>query len=277
VLKSQFRSVKHSGAVIFEFLKSLPNLQSFQFSQNLPLIPPAHIPRLITSLQHAPLNELILFTGYHNTVDGPPTLGLSGLKKLAISWYLNDNLADSEAGSSIAYFYGLIQPSLSTLVELTLNYTPHDEYLGGDFDMKFLKPAGETLRVFEYTLQPDESILEVIPEIFPHLIKLSIKWENIPSGQSVLWKVRSQLRVLSVHAPDVGGSCRTRTRALSPKTLTSSSSLCLQTLRSLPKIPSQPMKITPGISGAISVDSKPRKMSPLLAAPSRSLTGPNYK
>jgi hypothetical protein len=194
VLKSRFDG-DNNRAVIFEFLKSLPNLQSFEFTQRYPLIPPAHIPQLIASLQHAPLNELVLSTGIYTPVEGPPTLGLSGLKKLSISWFVNDN--PDEAGSSLAYFYGLLRPSLSTLVELSINYDPHEEYLGGDFDLKFLKPAGETLRVFEYTLQPDESVLEVIPEIFPHLIKLSIKWENIPSGGSVLWKVRSQLEIRS--------------------------------------------------------------------------------
>jgi len=192
VLRSKC-DVSYNGGVIFEFLKSLPNLQSFEFTQIYPLIPPAHIPQLITSLQHTPLNELVLFTGNYEPVDGPPTPGLSGLKKLSISWYIADNF--EEPGSSLGYLYGLIRPSLSTLTDLTINYNPHAEYLGGDFDLKFLKPAGETLRVFEYTLQPDESVLEVIPEIFPHLVKLSIKWENIPTGQSVLWKVRSQLEI----------------------------------------------------------------------------------
>ena len=184
-----------NGAIIFEFLKSLPNLQSFEFTQIYPLIRPAHIPQLITSLQHTPLNELVLATGTYEPVEGPPTPGLSGLKKLSISWDLADKF--DEPGSSLAYLYGLIRPSLSTLTDLTINYNPHAEYLGGDFDLKFLKPAGETLRVFDYTLQPDESVLEVIPKLFPHLVQLSIKWENIPSGQSVLWKVRSQLEIRS--------------------------------------------------------------------------------
>lgn len=216
MLKSEL-DADSNGAIIFEFLKSLPNLQSFEFTQIYSLIPPAHISQLITLLQHAPLNELVLSTGHYATLEGPPTPGLSGLKKLSIGWFINDN--PDEAGSSLTYFYGLIRPSLSTLVELSINYDPHDEYLGGDFDLKFLKPAGETLRVFKYTLQPDESILEVIPEIFPHLIKLSIKWENIPSGRSVLWKVRSQLKICFA----LTRSCRTRTRVSSPKMSTSPS------------------------------------------------------
>lgn len=194
MLKSKFND-DNNGAAIFEFLKSLPNLQSFEFRQSYPLIPPAHIPQLITSLQHAPLNELVLSTGIYAPVEGPPTPGLSGLKKLTISWFVNDN--PDEPGSSLAYFYGLIRPSLSTLVELSINYAPDPECLGSDFDLKLLKPAGETLRVFSYALQPDESVLEVIPEIFPHLMKLSIEWENIPSGHSVLWKVGSQLKMRS--------------------------------------------------------------------------------
>jgi len=185
----------YTGAIIFEFLKSLPNLQSFEFTRIYPLIPLAHIPQLITSLQHTPLNELVLSTGDCKPVDGPPTPGLSGLKKLSIRWYITDKF--EEPGSSLAYLYGLIRPSLSTLTDLTINYDTLAMHPEGPFDLKFLKPAGETLRIFEYTLQPDETVLEVIPEIFPHLVKLSIKWENVPTGQSVLWKVRSQLKIHS--------------------------------------------------------------------------------
>ncbi|KIM43360.1 hypothetical protein M413DRAFT_69374 [Hebeloma cylindrosporum] len=189
------RNAINKEAVIFEFLKSLPNLQSFEFTQIYPLIRPAHIPQLINSLQHAPLNELVLATGNYAPVDGPPTTGPPGLTKISIKWNINDN--PDEVGSSLAYLYELIRPSLSTLVQLSVNYSPDPETHRDHFDLKFLEPARETLRVLDYALQPDESVLELIPEILPHLKKLSIKWLNIPSGQSVLWKVRSQLKVHS--------------------------------------------------------------------------------
>lgn len=191
MLKSRFDD-DNNGDAIFEFLKSLPNLHSFEFTQIRPLISPAHIPQLISSLRHAPLTELVLSTGNYAPVEGPPAPGLSGLKKLSISWTVDDN--PDEPGSSLAHLYELIRPSLSTLVELKIDYEPDPEKLVTDFDLNFLKPAGETLRAFECTLpKPDETVLEVIPVIFPHLTKLSIKWDNIPSGQSVLWKVRSLL------------------------------------------------------------------------------------
>ena len=74
------------------------------------------------------------------------------------------------------------------LVELKIYHTP-DELLG-DFDLQILKPTANTLRTFESTLQrADESILDTIPTILPHLTKLSIKWENAFTNHSVLWKV----------------------------------------------------------------------------------------
>ena len=101
-------------------------------------------------------------------MEGPPTAGLSGLENLAISWYLDNS--SNAPGSPCAHLYELIRPSLTTLVELRIEYTPYP-----NFDLQLLKSTGHTLRVFEYNLQiNDEIILHTIPEIFPHLTKLTI-------------------------------------------------------------------------------------------------------
>jgi hypothetical protein len=114
-------------------------------------------------MRYAPLLELVLDAGNYAAVEGLPTAGLAGLEKLFISWNMNDN--PNELGSSLAHLYELIRPSLTTLVKLRIDNEP--EELGADFDLQLLKPAGDPLQTFEYTLQSsDENILDTIPETF---------------------------------------------------------------------------------------------------------------
>ncbi len=176
----------YDSNVLFQFLESLPNLHSLQYRQLGHFIRPVEFSLLVASLKHAPLRDFLFNTGFHGPVEGPPTAGLSGLENLAISWYLNDS--SNAPGSSCAHLYEFVRPSLTTLVELKIEYMPEEQY--PDFDLRLLKSAGHTLRVFEYHLQSnDESILHTIPEIFPHLTKLTIVWENLFTDHSILWKV----------------------------------------------------------------------------------------
>ncbi|KAF9483966.1 hypothetical protein BDN70DRAFT_873103 [Pholiota conissans] len=174
-----------SSIAIFEFLQTLPNLQVFIYRQLGPLISPSELSQLLSSLRHAPILELGIHTGMYNAVEGPLVIGLSGLQKLSITWPSND--IPDEPGSSVAHLFALIQPSLTTLVELFVDYTP--EELSAPLDLRLLSPAGNTLQVFEYTLQsPDDKILDIIPEIFPDLTKLAITWDNVIEEHSLLWK-----------------------------------------------------------------------------------------
>lgn len=208
-LKSKAMSIRegYDKNVLFQFFESLPNLQSLQYRQLGHLIQPKDFPLLIASLKRAPLREFLFDTGLHGPVEGQPVAGLSGLENLSIKWHLNDST--NIPGSSCAHLYEFIRPSLTTLVELNLDYTPEDQY--PDFDLQLLRPAGHTLRVFDYTLQSnDESILHTIPEIFPHLTKLSIVWENLFTDHSILWKVCSNYleSCLYINAFSTGHPCR---------------------------------------------------------------------
>jgi len=78
----------------------------------------------------------------------------------------------------------------------------------------------------------------VLEVIFPHFTKISIKWNNIQSGHSVLWNVCSQLK--SSFCPDVG--------ALTLEDLVGLRHQFVPRLaRSVPKIPSQQIAIMLGI------------------------------
>ena len=175
---------KDESFVIFQFLETLPNLQVLVVEG----LPPAYLAQFISSIRHTSLLELVLKTDWE-PVEGPPTLGLPGLEKLSITWYAYDN--PNEPGSSLAHLYELIRPTLTTLVKLRIDNL--SDKRPNDFDLQILKPSADTLRSFEYTLQSvDESILDTIPTILPHLKKLSIKWENFYfyTMHSALWKAR---------------------------------------------------------------------------------------
>ena len=160
----------------------MPNLQVLDIGD---LVPPASLSQFISSIRHTALLELVLDTGNYAPVEGPPTTGLAGLEKLSISWNAIDN--PNEPGSSLAHLYELIRPTLTTLVKLRIDNEPIEFH--GDFDLQLLKPTADTLRTFEYTLQSaDDSILGTIPAILPHLTKLSIRWDNLFTNHSILWK-----------------------------------------------------------------------------------------
>jgi len=178
------------NAILFQFLSTLPNLQSLKYSQRRAYLQlSSDLQPLFASVQHAPLLEFVLDSGYYSVIEGSLVTGLTGLEKLSISWFMDDKLG--EPGSSLTHLCELVRPSLSTLVSLRLDNEP--EHQGADLDLQLLKPAGTTLRTFEYTLQSgDTGILDTISEIFPHLTKLAITWSNLFIPHSPEWTVRFQ-------------------------------------------------------------------------------------
>ena len=196
---------------MFQFLETLPNLQVLDFGE----LVPQHLSEFISSIRHTTLLELVLYTSNFFHVKGPPTTGLADLEKLSINWYADDN--PNEPGSSLAHLYEFIRPSLTTLVEFRIEL----RYV---FDLQLLKPTADTLRTFEYTLYSphpcaDESILDTISSILPHLTKLSIKWNNVQTEQSILWKACTFFFLLSAQMIIIK-FCRTRTSKLFRNTIT---------------------------------------------------------
>ena len=168
--------------VIFQFLETLPNLQVLDVGE---LFIPTYLSKFISSIRHTALLKLCLETSFSEVYE-PPTAGLTGLEELTIAWYVDDSLI--EPGSSLAHLYEFIRPTPTTLVELRIEIATAYGCIG-DLNLQLLKPAADTLRTFEYTLQSaDESILDTIPVILPHLSKLSIRWVNYYAQHSVLWK-----------------------------------------------------------------------------------------
>ena len=181
-LISEHVTIRNSErGVIFQFLESLPNLQVLNIGA---LFLPAYLYELVRSIRHTSLLELTHLTDWRS-VEGPPTPGLAGLEKLSIVWCANDTL--NKPGTSLAHLYEFIRPTLTTLVELEIVFE-NDQFIG-DLDLQLLKPAANTLRTFKYTLQsPDESVFDSIAAIFPHLSRLSIKWESFYMTYCIPWK-----------------------------------------------------------------------------------------
>lgn len=173
------------ATLVIKLLQSLPNLHSFELCQFYHHVPIFVMSQLIDSLRHAPLIELTLDTGLNVPIGGPPIVGLPGLKKLSIIWKVDD--ADEQPGSAHRSLYDLIQPSLSTLIDLCINDRPLRA--GFNLDLRLLEPAGHNLQTFEYSFRSlDESVLYTIPVLFPHLSKLKIEWYN-GVHPSLLWQV----------------------------------------------------------------------------------------
>ncbi|KAF8907728.1 hypothetical protein CPB84DRAFT_1744625 [Gymnopilus junonius] len=146
--------------------------------------------KLLNAVRHAPLRKFVLHSGNYANVKGRRAVGLTGLKSLSINWNWVDN--PKKPGRSIAQLHELILPSVATLVELKI--ASHIEKPCTYIDLQLLRLAGDTLRSFEWTLPYlDETILETIPEIFPHLTKLSIIWALAYTDYSLPWELHDIL------------------------------------------------------------------------------------
>ncbi|KAG6806927.1 hypothetical protein H0H92_009549, partial [Tricholoma furcatifolium] len=173
--------------IFFQFIRSFPNLKALNYYQSFGLLPPREF---FDSIRDAPLSELTLKFSSYFIVESPPTEGLASLKRLSISWTGTDS--PSTPGGSLDHLYHLIRPSLATLVALRIDNSPET---GKDLDLRLLRRAGETLRVFDYSMRNfDEGVLDLIPEIFPHLTNLVLEWglfwdEERDAVYSLPWKV----------------------------------------------------------------------------------------
>ena len=187
--------ITSESVLIFQFLETLPNLQVLDIGS----LQPAYLSQFISSIRHTSLLELVLDISFGH-VEGLPTAGLVGLKKLSIKWHAHDDPKDP--GSSLTHLYKLIQPTLTTLVVLRISdmRPTHYEH-SGVFDLQLLKPAADTLRIFEYATQDtDESRLDTIPEILPHLTKLTTKWGKDFANHSILWKEKACIQFSISHS-----------------------------------------------------------------------------
>ncbi|KAJ3482517.1 hypothetical protein NLI96_g6917 [Meripilus lineatus] len=168
--------------IIFELLRTLPNLHTFECLGVWHLVHMDGLSELVDSIRHAPLSELYLYTAKNFDIKGPPIEGLSSLRKLSISWFVDDGKSN-HPGGPVDHLYHLIQPSIGTLVELQLK---NDYPNVADLDLYLLKGAGETLRIFDYTMQHhDENVLEIIPKIFPNLTKLALTWCRVQNSKDL--------------------------------------------------------------------------------------------
>ncbi|KAG6827274.1 hypothetical protein H0H92_012510 [Tricholoma furcatifolium] len=173
-----------SSNILCQFLRTLPNLRTLEFIQLAPLIPPNCMLQFFDTIRQAPLSELVFVSRSDSVVEGLPVEGISSLEKLSIQWRADDN--PSIPGSSVDHLYHLIRPSLQTLIELELINIP--ETTAVDLDIRVLRDAGQTLQALSWMTLNHDDILDTIPEIFPRLIKLALKWYRNEDRHSLRWK-----------------------------------------------------------------------------------------
>ena len=172
--------------IIFQFLETLPNLGSLRYNDERLFSSPTDLLRLNAAVHHNPLRQFCLIFQQSMKVEGQPLIGPSGLQKLSVIW----------ESSAFAQLDGFIRPSLTTLVELQISSSS-----GGlaDFDLRLLKPAGNTLRVFFFApRRVAERIFHDIPDVLPNLTRLTIVSKGPPS--SALWAVSSPGSTVHQHS-----------------------------------------------------------------------------
>jgi hypothetical protein len=176
---------------LFRFLQSLNSLQSLSLDcGELALgtsFTLSHLPSLVEATRTAPLRQLYLRlhidAGF--VTMGTITPGPADLETLCIEWDATD---DIPAGS-LPHLYGFIRPSLSSLSELNISVSTDLNTSKEEFDLTFLKDAGEKMRKFRYmTYLPSENagVIRTVAEIFPKLTNLCLVEYSI-------WTVRSAL------------------------------------------------------------------------------------
>ena len=187
--------------ILFEFLESLPNLQSFRWCRQPESLNhvPNHLSHLVASLQHCPLEQFEYWIPDGEVPCGPVTAP-AGLKSLAGKMYAfkrihSDSWLLLMLPSHIDILYNVVQPSFSTLVELQLRAypssgdTPHSRAAS---DLLSLRPVGRTLQKFFYRFYYfHSSVLDTIPDVFPNLTWLQLSFRK-PYNLDPLWKVRNQ-------------------------------------------------------------------------------------
>ncbi|KAF9529529.1 hypothetical protein CPB83DRAFT_905933 [Crepidotus variabilis] len=173
---------------LFQLIRSLPNLEAFTFKEvDRSIIDPSNpvvIPELALALRSTFLTEFEIRLDYCDRVEGEPIAGPKGLKKLSVGWFMGDRTQDR--GSSANHLYQFIKPSLHTLVKLQLTFCPFKFSDTLNLDIGLLGDA-ENLLQFDYTLQGhDGQILDIIPQIFPKLMSLTILWRPCQKRHSIV-------------------------------------------------------------------------------------------
>jgi hypothetical protein len=161
-------------ALVCQILPMLPNLHSVDFGYYCD-ISLNDLPSFFTSVQHAPLRHLEI--GLASVRNPPPISGRAGLETFHIKWNLA-NYDPEEPENPAAFLYELLRPSLDTLVSLTLDIGVNSK--AAELDLRLLKPAHKTLRIFSYKVmdQPDCQALQIVSDMFPHIVELSLLWSS---------------------------------------------------------------------------------------------------
>jgi hypothetical protein len=150
----------------------LPNLHSIHNFYN-PIIL-SQLGLFFDALKHAPLRTLVFEIFADKII--PVVVGLPGLETLGITWAedyfqkmpkVDLNLHD--------YSFGLIQPSMDTLKDLSLDFAAGRDQDGTVFNLELLKPA--KLHSFSYTVpNMNTDVIAQLPKNLPHLKTLSLSW-----------------------------------------------------------------------------------------------------
>ena len=134
------------------------------------------------AVKHAPLRNLSI--QIFADVAIPVVAGLPGLETLSIRWaddyYYAFGTTPRVDLNLCDWSTGLIQPSIDTLCDLTLDLSVGKDQEGATLNLELLKPALK-LHTFSYTVaNTSTDVITQLPKNLPYVKKLSLLWHSWP-------------------------------------------------------------------------------------------------
>ena len=157
-------------------LYSLPNLNSIFSHEPLGL---SQLAAFLDAVKHKPIRNLSI--EIFADVAIPVIAGLPGLETLRITWIhhtlekpppaVDLNLCD--------FSTGLIQPSIDTLRDLSLDFSDGKDQDGAELNLELFKQA--KLHTFSYSVtSTNTDVITQLPGNLAHVKKLSLLWKSWP-------------------------------------------------------------------------------------------------
>jgi len=170
---------------VFEVLSSLPNLNSIFSHKPLGL---SQLAAFLDAVKHKPIRNLSI--EIFADVAIPVIAGLPGLETLSITWihhtlsitWIHHTLEKPPPAVDLNlcdFSTGLIQPSIDTLRDLSLDFSDGKDQDGAELNLELFKQA--KLHTFSYSVtSTNTDVITQLPGNLAHVKKLSLLWKSWP-------------------------------------------------------------------------------------------------
>ena len=158
-------------------LSGLPNLHSILGDSSLRL---SQLATFFEAVKDKPIRDLSIQISTDVAI--PVIAGLPGLETLSISWAHNiyEELPPPRVDLNLCDLsMELIQPSIDTLRDLSLDFSDRADQEGAALNLELLKQA--KLHTFSYTVtSTNTDVITQLPGNLAHVKNLSLLWKSWP-------------------------------------------------------------------------------------------------